>query len=37
VDRGPERNPRYKPVTTTIALVIIVGLIVLTIWGAVSA
>jgi quinol-cytochrome oxidoreductase complex cytochrome b subunit len=37
IDRSPERNPRYKPVTTTIALVIIVGLIVLTIWGAVSA
>ena len=37
VDRGPERNPLRKPVTTTIALVIIVGLIVLTIWGAVSS
>ena len=37
VDRSPERNPLRKPVTTTIALVIIVGLIVLTAWGAVSA
>ena len=37
VDRSPERNPWYKPVTTTIALVIIVALVVLTIWGAVSA
>jgi len=37
VDRGPERNPRYKPVTTTVALVIIVALVVLTIWGAVSS
>ena len=37
VDRSPERNPRYKPVTTTVALVIIVALIALTIWGAVSS
>ena len=37
VDRSPERNPRYKPVTTTLALVVIVGLVVLTIWGAISA
>jgi len=37
VDRGPERNPWYKPVTTTIALVVIIGLIVLTVWGTVSA
>lgn len=36
VDRSPERNPLRKPVTTTIALVIISGLIVLTVWGAVS-
>ena len=36
VDRSPERNPRYKPVTTTIALIVIIGLIVLTIWGAVT-
>jgi len=36
VDRSPERNPRYKPVTTTIALIIIVALVVLTIWGAVT-
>jgi len=37
VDRSPERNLRYKPVTTTIALVIIVALVVLTIWGALSS
>ena len=36
VDRGPERNPLHKPVTTTVALVIIVALVVLTIWGAVT-
>ena len=37
VDRSPERNPRYKPVTTTIALVIIVALVVLTVWGALAS
>jgi cytochrome b6-f complex subunit 4 len=37
VDRSPERNPRYKPVTTSIAVAVIVGLVVLTIWGAVSS
>jgi quinol-cytochrome oxidoreductase complex cytochrome b subunit len=37
VDRGPERNPLRKPVTTAIALILIIGLIVLTIWGAVSS
>ena len=37
VDRSPERNPRYKPVTTTIAVLIIIALIGLTVWGAVSA
>ena len=37
VDRSPERNPLHKPVTTTIALILIVGLVVLTIWGAVSS
>jgi quinol-cytochrome oxidoreductase complex cytochrome b subunit len=37
VDRSPERNPRYKPVTTTIALVIIIALVGLTVWGAISA
>jgi len=37
VDRSPERNPLRKPVTTTVALIIIVALVVLTIWGAVSA
>jgi cytochrome b6-f complex subunit 4 len=36
VDRSPERNPLHKPVTTTIALIIIVALVVLTIWGAVT-
>jgi cytochrome b6-f complex subunit 4 len=36
VDRSPERNPLYKPVTTTIALAVLVALIVLTIWGAVT-
>jgi cytochrome b6-f complex subunit 4 len=36
VDRSPERHPLRKPVTTTIALVVIVALIVLTIWGAVT-
>jgi cytochrome b6-f complex subunit 4 len=35
-DRSPERNPLYKPVTTTVGLVIIVALIALTIWGAVT-
>jgi len=35
VDRSPERNPRYKPVTTTIGILIVLALIVLTIWGAV--
>ena len=37
VDRSPERNPLYKPVTTTIAVVLVVGLVALTIWGALSA
>lgn len=37
VDRSPERNPLRKPVTTTVALVIVIGLIVLSIWGAVSS
>ena len=37
VDRGPERNPRYKPVTTTVALIIIVALVVLTVWGALAS
>ena len=36
VDRSPERNPLKKPVTTTIALIVIVAAIVLTIWGAVA-
>ena len=37
VDRSPERNPRYKPVTTTIAVIIIVALVVLTVWGALAS
>ena len=37
VDRSPERNPLRKPVATTIALILIIGLIALTIWGAVSS
>ena len=36
VDRSAERNPLRKPVTTTVALIIIVALVVLTIWGAVT-
>ena len=36
VDRSAERNPLHKPVTTTVALIIIVALVVLTIWGAVT-
>ena len=36
IDRSPERNPLRKPVTTTIGIVIVVGLIALTIWGAVT-
>jgi len=36
VDRSPVRNPLKKPVTTTIALLIIALAIVFTIWGAMS-
>jgi cytochrome b6-f complex subunit 4 len=36
VDRSPERNPLRKPVTTTVALILVAALIVLTIWGAVT-
>ncbi len=36
VDRSAERNPLRKPVTTTVALIIIIALVVLTIWGAVT-
>jgi cytochrome b6-f complex subunit 4 len=36
VDRSPERNPLRKPVTTTIGLIVVIALIVLTIWGAVT-
>lgn len=34
IDRGPERNPLHKPVTTTIGVAIVVALVALTIWGA---
>jgi len=37
VDRSKERNPLRKPVTTSIALILVIGLIALTIWGAVSS
>ena len=37
VDRSKERNPLRKPVTTAIALILIIGLIALTIWGAVGS
>ncbi len=33
IDRSPERNPRYKPVTTTIGILIVLALVALTIWG----
>jgi cytochrome b6-f complex subunit 4 len=36
VDRSRERNPLRKPVTTTVAIVLVVALVVLTIWGAVT-
>lgn len=36
VDRNSKRNPLHKLVTTTIALVVIAGVVVFTIWGAVS-
>jgi quinol-cytochrome oxidoreductase complex cytochrome b subunit len=36
IDRGPERNPLRKPVTSTIAGLLISATIALTIWGAVS-
>jgi menaquinol-cytochrome c reductase cytochrome b/c subunit len=37
IDRSKERNPLRKPVTTGIALILLIGLIVLTIWGAVGS
>jgi cytochrome b6-f complex subunit 4 len=37
VDRSPERNPLRKPVTTTIAVIVVAAIVVLTVWGAVSA
>jgi quinol-cytochrome oxidoreductase complex cytochrome b subunit len=36
IDRSPVRNPLKKPVTTTIAIVVIIATVALTIWGAVS-
>jgi quinol-cytochrome oxidoreductase complex cytochrome b subunit len=36
VDRSPERNPLYKPVTTTVAVILVIAVLVLTVWGAVS-
>jgi quinol-cytochrome oxidoreductase complex cytochrome b subunit len=33
LDRSRERNPLHKPVTTTIALVLIIATVALTIWG----
>jgi cytochrome b6-f complex subunit 4 len=37
VDRSPERNPLRKPITTTIGVLVVIGIVVLTIWGAVTA
>ena len=37
LDRSRERNPLHKPVTTTIALVLIVATVALTIWGWVAS
>jgi quinol-cytochrome oxidoreductase complex cytochrome b subunit len=37
VDRSPERNPLRKPVTTTIGILVVAAIVVLTIWGAVTA
>ena len=37
VDRSRERNPLHKPVTTTIALVLIIATVALTIWGWVAS
>ena len=36
IDRSPERNPLKKPVTTIIAVLIILAAVGLTIWGAVA-
>jgi len=33
IDRGSERNPRSRPVYTTIGIIVVAELIVLTIWG----
>jgi len=33
LDRSRERNPLHKPVTTTIALVLIIATVALTVWG----
>jgi cytochrome b6-f complex subunit 4 len=37
VDRSPVRNPLHKPVTTTIAVVLIIAVVALTIWGQVAS
>jgi quinol-cytochrome oxidoreductase complex cytochrome b subunit len=37
VDRSRERNPLHKPVTTTIAVVLIIATVALTIWGWVAS
>jgi quinol-cytochrome oxidoreductase complex cytochrome b subunit len=37
VDRSRVRNPLHKPVTTTIALVLIIATLALTIWGWVAS
>ena len=37
VDRSRERNPLHKPVTTTIAVVLIIAVVALTIWGWVAS
>jgi quinol-cytochrome oxidoreductase complex cytochrome b subunit len=36
VDRSPERNPLRKPVTTTIAILLLGVITALTVWGAVA-
>jgi hypothetical protein len=33
IDRGSERNPRVRPVYTTIGIILVAELIVLTVWG----
>jgi quinol-cytochrome oxidoreductase complex cytochrome b subunit len=36
VDRSPERNPLRKPITTAVGIIVVVALVALTIWGAVT-